>query len=127
MKILPKLLLVVFVMITACSEDDDKKVKLSARELLIKYDWIVFTVQRESFPGSEPDIVYTVWSFSETNYSIADYTGTFYEKGDWSVEDDVMTLEDESVPILELTAKKFVYEAADGARITRLPVAKINE
>jgi hypothetical protein len=61
--------------------------------------------RRESFPGSEPDIVYTVWSFSETNYSIADYTGTFYEKGDWSVEDDVMTLEDESVPILELTAK----------------------
>jgi thioredoxin-related protein len=49
MKILPKLLLVVFVMITACSEDDDKKVKLSARELLIKYDWIVFTVQARVF------------------------------------------------------------------------------
>ena len=127
MKIFSKLLVVTFILITACSEDDDKEVNMSARELLIKYDWIVFSVQREIGPEEpEPDMVYVVWSFNETSYSVSDFTGTFYELGNWIVEDDVLTLSDESVPIIELTKDKFVYEAADGVIITRLPV-KVND
>ena len=125
MKTFSKILIVLVILVTACSEDDDKKVKLSARELLLKYDWIVFSVQQE-FDGPEPELVYTVWSFSETSCSISDFTGTFYDRGDWSVEEDVLTMGDESVPILELTAEKLVYEAGDGAIITRLPISELN-
>jgi len=123
MKAFSRVLLLVFALNTACQ--DDQEVKLSSKELLLKYNWIVFSV--EPVGGSEipePDIVYVVLNFSETTYSGSDFTGEFYELGDWSLEGDVLTLNEGNAQIIELTKKKFVYEAPDGTMVTRLPIRK---
>ena len=125
MKTFLKLLILVFVLITACS-DDDKELKLSSRELLIKYDWIVFRVQPDiSGEMPEPDPIFTVLNFSETTYSGSNYLGNFYELGDWSLDGDILNLSEGPAQIIELTEKKLIYEAPDGTTITRLPIAEV--
>ena len=123
MKTFPRLLILVFALITACS-DDDKEATLSSRELLVKYDWIVFSVEREMVEMPEPAEVYVVLNFSETSCSGSDFTGEFFTLGKWTLEDDILTLDEETSRILELTTKKFVYEAPDGSIITRLPITE---
>lgn len=87
MKNFPKLLILVFVLMTACG-DDDKESTLSSQELLIKYNWIVFSVVLEEgiILEGEPVLMYHVLNFNETDYSGSDFTGEFYELGDWSLE-----------------------------------------
>lgn len=125
MKIYPKLLLLLVIALPACNEDEPK---LSDRELLMKYDWIVYSFQWGPFiPETEPEAEYNVWSFDETTFAGSDYNGTFFNLGEWNFEDDVLTLGDDEVIVLELSRAKLVYQIEEtGTIVTRLPVKKIN-
>jgi hypothetical protein len=47
--------------------------------------------------------------------------------GNWSLGDETLTIDDKTVPILEFTPKKLVYELADQNRtIIRVPIKRIN-
>lgn len=125
MKIYPKLFILLLIVVTACQDDDPKS--LTERQLLMKYDWISFSWKRGPIIiDTEPEMEYRVWSFDETDYSGSDYEGTFFNLGEWNLEEDILTLDDDEVIVLELTREKFVYEIEEtGTIVTRLPVKKI--
>lgn len=124
MKNYPKLLILIFIILPACREDE-RDPALSGTDLLIWYDWITYTVERPDFQG-EPDMIFAVWSFTESDFATGDFTGAFYEHGNWTLEDNVLTIGGEEIIILELNEENLVYEDRQGTIITRLPVAKID-
>lgn len=126
MKIFPRFLFLVVVLIAACTHDDEP-VNLPSRELLMKYDWIVFSVvqQNGTISDGEPGIFYNVLKFDETNFSGSDHTGEFYDLGEWSLDEDILIMDGESYPIIELTAQKLVYEAPDERIVTRLAIEEV--
>lgn len=125
MKNYPKLFILLIVVLSACSEDDDKK-ELTGRQLLVKYDWITYTFERDPDFHGEPELTFVAWSFTESTFSVGDFDGQFYDRGDWSLEEDSIMVDDEELPLLELSKDRLVYENSQGAIITRLPVKKID-
>ena len=125
LKNFPKLLVLVILLMASCSQDDADN-KYSSRELLIRHNWIIFSVVRE--PGQigegEPDIMYHVLDFNETSYSGSDYTGQFYELGDWSLEDDILTFGGDTYQVIDLSSTKLVYVTPDEETVTRLAIDK---
>ncbi len=69
----------------------------------------MFSITNQGIPDGEPEPTYTVLDFSEANYSGAGFSGQFYEVGEWSIEEDILTLDGKLYQITELTKQKLVY------------------
>lgn len=124
MRTFPGLLIFVLVLLTACCDDDPQA--LSSEELLKAHDWILFSTVREpgQIPDEEPGPTYTVLKFDEATFSGSDYTGEFYDLGEWSMEDDILTMDGDVYQVIDLSSTKLVYIAPDEAVVTRLAIDK---
>lgn len=124
MKSVYKLLICVFILASACSDDDQSN--LSSSQLLIKHNWIFYSSVNPDghIPDGEPEMMYHVLDFEKSGYSGSDYTGEFYNLGDWDLDDDILTMSGDHYPVIELTASKLVYESTDGMIVTRLAIKK---
>ena len=119
-------ILVLLCAVVACSEDVNKKPEYAGRQLLGKYDWILFSVVRVPEAEPEPELQYVVLSFTDSTYRGSDFAGKFYELGKWKLENGVLTLNNQLFPLLELTSDRLIYQNATGDTYTRIATPKIN-